>query len=455
MSKAKASLGRHLQTARFEYRIFGVFVAATLMLGIGTIAYDATTYFGAAQGVVGTFPAAGPDFWGFRGALTGVVYVPAAGLTALLGPQFAQFTILLQNALLLGWFAAFFVPRFVAYWKPVTNQSRLAAAFLVWVVTVGFASYALVDLYPAIAFLVALYLLRSNRLSFIVVAGVLSGFALNLRPAFLVSAILIGVVALVWKRWKGIPYALGVFVGLIPQLIVNVMTSGVWSLWPPAQSSLVALQAGYASYIVRYDTLLGATIPQQFYCSPAMANQVSGSPLPASTSELASTFLGNMPNSIVFSLQKIASALQWPLSNPYTVPAPGLDELFSLTITSITVIGLLALLRLAIKTKGKWTSGTWQNWAALATVALSSVVTLVGAATETRFALQLVLLGVVGCLTLPSMSPRQAWARGRWWIVAALVLVIVVSFFGYKGLSHPAAPGGTNQAICAALLDAP
>lgn len=425
------------------------------MLGLGTIAYDAEKYWSAAQGLIGSGPMEDANFWSFRGALTGVVYVPAAVLTGLLGPQFAQFTILLQNALVLGWFAAFMMPKFTAYWKPPTTTSRLATAFLLWIVTVGFAPYALVDLYPAIAVIVSLHLLRSDKLFFVLFAGVVSGFALNLRPAFMVSAILIGVVALVWKRWRGILFALGMLVGLIPQLLVNVFTSGVWSLWPPAQSSLVALQAGYASYIVRYDTLLGLAVPQQFYCSPAMANQLFGTVLPTSTGELASTFLGNMPNSIVFSLQKIASALQWPASNPYAIRAPGVDELFSLTITAVTVFGLLALLRLAVKSRGKWTSSVWQNWAAVTAVVLSSVVTLVGAATESRFALQLVLMGVVGCLVLPAISPRQAWARGRWWIVASLVLVVVVTFFGYKGLSHPAAAGFADQAICAALRDAP
>ena len=446
---------QHLFRARYEYLMLGVFVAATLMLGIGPIAYDAEKYWTAAQGLLGTAPMADSVFWSFRGALTAVVYIPAAALSALLGPQTAQFTILLQNALVLGWFGTFLLPKFIAYWKPVSTRLRLASVFLTWIVMVGFAPYALVDLYPVVAVIVALLLLRSNTSFVILIAGLISGFALNLRPAFLVSAVLIGVVAVIWKRWKGALFALGVVIGLVPQLIVNVVQSGIWSLVPPAQSSLVALQAGYASYIVRYDTLMGAAVPQQFYCSPAMANQLLGTTLPASTGELASTFLGNMPNSIVFSLQKIASALQWPTSNPYTVPAPGIDELFALAITSITVIGLLALLRLAVKSRAKWSSTVWQNWAALAAVVLSSVVTLVGAATESRFALQLVVIGLVGCLTLPAISPRRAWNRGRWWIVASLILVIVVSFFGYKGLSHPAAPGIADQAICAALLDAP
>ncbi|TFD91863.1 hypothetical protein E3T61_07765 [Cryobacterium lactosi] len=394
------------------------------------------------------------SFWDFRGTLTGVVYVPAAGLSSILGPQSAQFSILLQNALVLGWFAAFMVPQFVSYWKPLTPQLRWTAALLVWIVTVGFAPYALVDLYPVIGFVCALYLLRSDRLLLILFAGILSGFALNLRPAFLVAAVLVALVSVVWKRWKGVFYALGVVIGLLPQLVVNVSLSGVWTLWPPLQSSLVALQAGYASYIVRYDTLLGAAVPQQFYCSPAMASQLFGTTLPTSTGQLSATFLGNMPNSVIFSLQKIASSLQWPLSTPYSIPAPGLDELFSLTMTAITVIGLLALLRLAITSRGKWTSTVWQNWAGLGVVILSAIVTLVGAATESRFALQLVLIGVVGCLTLPMVSVRQAWARGRWWIVAAVILVMVVTFFGYKGLSHPAAPGDATQATCAVLLDA-
>jgi hypothetical protein len=449
------ALRQYFYGSRNEYMMLGVFVAATLMLGLGTIAYDAEKYWTASQGLLGTAPMADSVFWNFRGTWTGVVFVPAAALSALLGSQTAQFTILLQNALVLGWFATFLLPKFIAYWKPVSTKTRLVTVFLTWIVTVGFAPYALVDLYPVIATIVALLLLRSDTLVPILFAGVVTGFALNLRPAFLVSAVLLAVVAAVWKRWKGTFFTLGVVLGLLPQLIVNLVLSNVWSLWPPAQSSLVALQAGYASYIVRYDTLMGAAVPQQFFCSPAMANQLFGTVLPASTGELASTFIGNMPNSIIFSLQKIAAALQWPMSNPYTIPAPGADQLFSAAITAITVIGLLALLRLALKTKAKWSSSVWQNWAALGVVTVSSVVTLVGSATESRFALQLVLLGVIGFVTLPTIGLRDLWARGRWWIVASLILVLVVSFFGYKGLSHPAAPGDATQSVCAALLQLP
>lgn len=428
--------------------IFGIFVGATLMLGTGAIAYDATVYWGGAQDIVaGALVFADMDF---RGILTTVVYVPAAAVTAMLGTDLAPFAILLQNAIVLGASAVFLLPRLVRCWRPISSRAELFGIVLFWIVTVGFAPYALMDIYPILALFMLLTLFQSKRVYAMIFAGALAGIAINLRPAYLVPVILIALVAVVWRRWSSLLFVTGIGLGLVPQLLVNVLVFNEWTIWPARSGDLIALQTSYASYIVRYDTLVYATVPQQFYCSPSMATRLQA-PLPTSAGELASTFLGNMPSSIVFSLEKISAALQWPHSNPYTVPSPGLDEIFAGLITAITIIGLLALLRISFVSKAKWNSTAWFNRAAFAALSVGTVLTLVSSATETRFGLMLVLLGVVGCMTLPIVSIRHAVLGHKAWTSVAILLVALVSFVGYEGLSHPAPAGGVNQSVCAAL----
>jgi len=429
--------------------LYCVFVVATLMLGTGVIVYDAIHYWGGAESIVaGTLVFTDLSF---RGFLSVVVYVPAAFLNALFGSQIALFAVLLQNALVLGLVAVFLLPKLAGYWRPVGARGRGLGALLFWLVTVGFAPYPLVDLYPVLALLTMLALFQAKFPGAIVVAGFLAGIAVNIRPAYLVPVILVVLVVVVWRRWSSLMFIGGMALGLLPQFLLNGLAFKEWTIWPIGSDSLIALQASYAAYVVRYDTFLGSEAPQQFYCSPALAAQLQGA-LPTSPGELASTFLGNMPNSIIFSLQKIAAALQWPHSTPYTVPAPGLDVIFAATVTAITVVGLLAALRIAIVSRAKWSTNVWFNRAAFAALVVGAVLTLVSSATEARFALPLVLLGVIGCMTLPTESVRSAVSRRKVWVAVSLLLVLVVSFFGYKGLSHPAPAGGVDQLICASLL---
>ena len=212
----------------------------------------------------------------------------------------------------------------------------------------------------------------------------------------------------------------------------------------------MALQAGFASYLVRYDTVLGSASPMQSYCSPSMAERI-GSPLPSSMDQLASAFLGHFPTAVVFSLEKVSAALHWPMSAPYATPTPGLDAVFAALITTITVVGLAALTRLAVLTRRRSSSEHWFDWSVIAAVVIGSVLTLISSATETRFALPLVLFGALGCCTLIDLDRGAAWARGRRWLIGTLIATLGVTGLGYAGMSHPAPSGAVNVAICAAL----
>jgi hypothetical protein len=430
------------------WSIFAAFTIATLARGTGTFMYDAKWYWEAAQSVVGNVAAAPEGFWRLRGALTALVYTPASALASVIGPDRASFAVLLQNAAFLAWFAAFLLPALIQRWRPISTRARVVGAFLAWVVVAGFAPYPLVDIYPAVACVAIVVLLRSRRRLALTLAGVLGGVSANLRPAYIVTVALLVLVAVVWRRWSGLLVPVGVALAIVPQVVLNRTAFGAWSAWPLESGALIAGQARLASYTVRYDTLFAAAQPQQFYCSPAMARELVP-PLPASLGELATTMLGHVPTSAVFSMQKAGAALHWPLSTPYTTPAPGLDALYASAVTVIAVVGIAALIRLALRGCRAVRPVCGCDVAAIAAIAIGAIVTLVSATTESRFALPLVLLGVIGCTTITDVTPRRAWVRGRSWIIGTLVVALVVSAFGYAGLAHPAPPGAFDQATCA------
>ena len=258
--------------------------------GTGRFAYDAYGYWTAAQRLVGTSPVSPEFFWALRGVLAGFVYVPAAVLSKIIGAPTAGFSVLLQNSLVLAGVAAFLLPSFLKPWRELSDRARWSGAFLIWLAVGGFARYPLIDIYAAIACLVIVVLLRRGGARFIGLAGLVGGAALNLRPAYVVTILMIAVVVLAWQRWTGLLFSAGVAVSLIPQVTFNVIRFATWSVSPAGSGGMVGLQAGMASYIVRYDTLLGAEAPAKFYCSPTMANQVGTTP-PLSMSQLATFFL--------------------------------------------------------------------------------------------------------------------------------------------------------------------
>ena len=147
----------------------------------------------------------------------------------------------------------------------------------------------------------------------------------------------------------------------------------------------------------------------------------------------------------MFSAQKIAAAVHWPLSTPYTVPAPGGNALFALIITAVTVGGGAVLLRATLRS-GR---GATVAQAAAAIVWLGSLATLVSAATEARFAVPLVLFGIAGCAMLASGPMRLPRARAGAWVAGSLVAVAAVYGVALTGLQHPV-DGDASVSTCAA-----
>jgi hypothetical protein len=428
--------------------IFFGFVVATVARGTGLFRFDAAHYWAATQAMVGSLPAVPDGYWDLRGVFTPFIYAPAAALTRIVGEQYAGHAVLLQNSVVLAAAAVFLVPAVIRLWHPSSPFMLLVGASLVWVVTSCFAAFPLVDLYSALGILGLLVLVRSNKWWVLFVAGIVAGVTMNIRPAYLVVVVALVIAVVIWRRGAGLFMAAGVATALIPQTVVSAVVSGVWSPLPAGSVDLVALQSGYASYIVRYDTIFDDASARQFFCSPEMARLVGDSP-PQSASELAVNLLQNIPTSLVFAFEKIASSLAWHVSVPYSAPIRLVDTAYGIGITAITVIGIVALLFVASRRANGKRDG--YGVTVIGAVVVGTALTLVSSATETRFALILVLLGVVGLSAQFGTHLAATWRTGRWWIVGAIVVTVVVNIVGAIGLERPAPRGDVSTAICGSL----
>jgi hypothetical protein len=424
-------------------------VMAGVVVFLGTVTqspsrfvYDAATYWAGAVGLAHGRDPFVDGMMSLRGALTSVLYLPAALATRGFGDSAGGLAVLVENSLLVALVGALLLPRFLRAWGPVTPWMVWVCAGLTWLLMARFAPYPLTDVWAAALLLAAVGALQKQTTMGLVGAGLLAGIAFNIRPAYLVALLLTLAVVLLREKLAGLWFATGVVLALVPQLIVNIRHGVGLKFWPADTVSLTQLQAQLASYIVRYDTAAYGLDrnPQQHFCSPAMA-QVVGDHPPRSTGGLAALFLHNMPQSLVFTTEKASAALHWPLSTPYFAPDGAGDVAFALLTTAVAVIGVAALVH--VRSKSGLRSAPVAVWVALV-VWLGSLATIMTSQPETRFALPLVLFGIAGCALLVrgKMSIR--------WVAAAFIAVALVFASGTAGLSHPAPPGPESPATCAA-----
>ncbi|MEV0128390.1 hypothetical protein AB0H83_07975 [Dactylosporangium sp. NPDC050688] len=372
-------------------------VAATVAQGPAAgFVYDAARYF---NGSLALFTAAGTAREGdldLRGVLTAAVYAPAA-LAEHLAPGAGRSAVLTQNALLVAVIGALLLPA-------VARRRRPAAVWvcapLTWLVAARFAPYPLMDLPAAAAFLTAVWLAlrppaRWSPAGCGLAAGVAAAVTVNLRPAYLLPLLALGGLVVATRRVRPALWsAAGAVAGSLPQMAYNLLRGDPPAPTPPGTAGLAGFQAGYASYVVRYDTIEPATgAPQQFYCDPSMAAAVAGDPV-GSTGDLVRALLGNLPGSALFLVEKVAAALAWPASAPYSAAAGVERYALAVPVVLIVAVGIGA----ACRTPGA---------RAVAVLAAGVCASLMTSATETRFALPLVLLGVAGCALLTPPARGQ------------------------------------------------
>lgn len=409
--------------------------------------YDAAVYWSEAQAIVNGdvgYAVGGLDA---RGVLTALVYLPASLLASLFGAATAaSWAVLVQNAIIIGLAGSVVVPLLVRRIVSIGPAHVAVSSVLTVLMFSGFAPYPLVDLAAIFLILLALLLLSSARSGSLVIGGLALAGAVNLRPAYLVPALLILVVFIVCN-WRRAPLPIVGAVGVLAtQSVYSWARAGTFSLWPPDVSTVSAIQLNYAAYGVRYDTVAysASVDPRQWYCSPEMAGAVAGD-LPTSTGDLLLTYVQNLPTSVAFAAEKLAATLQWSWATPYATSFQESLRFLGFVAVALTCVGLMVLTHLLMTSKRR----EFLTPAMLVAVAVGSVVTIIGSSPEARFAAPLVAAGLVGSVAgLAKLTHWPGTRTGVTWICSILVVTVVTVVVGVMGMSHPAPDGDVTAEIC-------
>ncbi|WP_040338453.1 hypothetical protein [Candidatus Blastococcus massiliensis] len=440
----QAWLGLRTPVRRAQWAAAALVVLATCLQQPASVFYaDASTYWNATMAILqgGDLHAAGR--LELRGIATSFLYLPAGVVVTLAGGAGAAFAVMVQNALLLAGTGAFLLPRFVGIWRPVTPRLVWACALGTGLLLAGFAPIPLTDVWAASLLLAATIALHGRRWQHLLVAGAAAGLAFNLRPAVLLPVAGVVIAVLVARRISGLWFLAGAAAALLPQSLYNLARGTSWLPWPEETFGLSGRQAHWASFTVRYDTLVTPdSVAPLFYCSPSMAQAVEDAP-PTSGGGLVAAFLSHPVEASVLSAQKVAAALHWGLAVPYSDEAPGVNALIAVLVTAVAVTGAAVGLH-AVVTRGLRVLSLAQVAALL--VWVGTLLSLLSAAPESRFALVLVLIGIAGCAALVAdglHTPRDraGWVRSGFLVVAVLAVFAV----GVTGLQHPVEGRATVQ----------
>ena len=413
-----------------------VFAGAAAQRPAGVFVYDAHTYWSGSSALFtkASVYAVGELAW--RGALSPLVYAPAAAVDRVF-PGSGREAVLVENAAVLAVVGAVVLPLIARALGARGPLVLCTCAALTWFVGERFAPYALMDLPTAAVFLGAVSFASTRSLWGLALAGLGVGMAANLRPAYLAPAAVVLVAVAVLRRAGALPFAGGAVVALLPQVFLNAAHGAGYLPVPARTQALAAIQADVASYTVRYDTIVTGMPPQQYYCDPRMARLVDGHPV-GSGGQFAVLVLEHPWRSAGFLAEKLSAALAWSWNTPYGQPAGVENPNAALPLVAATVLGLAALVATVRRARG--------GYALLVLLsALATVVSLLTSATETRFALPVVLFGVCGCAVAVVHRPSR---RG---LAAAGVVTAAVLLCAAWGLSAPLPPGQGSAHACATI----
>lgn len=406
--------------------------------------YDAAQYWAAPLALLTGGDVTTAGALTMRGVLSSVVYLPPAAATSILGPQTAGWTVLAWNALLAAFLCVGVLPRLAHQVRPGPPIPRIwLSALLGGLLLSGFAPYPLLDVWSLMWALVGVAVLATSRTWWGTGLGALAAaIAVNLRPSYLAPVLLVLVVVIVARPRRLAPAALGAVLAVLPQVLFNLRLAGTPDLLPIATAALTRIQSAQSSYTVRYDTVLtGDRHPQQFFCDPSYAARLVGEAPATSPGEVLTSAAGHLPASLQLFAEKAAASLRWSWSTPYEL-SPGVGSpLLGLLVTVVAAVGAVAMVRIAVLA---WSDAEHRTSAlALAAVWIGALGTLVLSTPETRFALPLVAIGLVGTIAAAPFdrrfigSPRVIVALTS----AAVALTIALVLLASLGLASPVTPG--------------
>lgn len=417
--------------------------------------YDAAQYWNGPMALVNGGDAATAGALSMRGTLTPLVYLPPALVVSILGPGSAAWTVLMWNSLFSAAVCVFLLPRLAALVSMGPPLCRTwLSALIGGALFSGFAQHPLLDVWAVGAALTGLLALASGRHWWTaILGGVAFAISVNLRPSYAVPLVILAAVLVISQPRRVALMIPGVLLGLIPQFALNLALYGSVSVLPYGTGSLATTQAAQATYTIRYDTVLHLDRhPQQWYCDPEYAAQLVGDRAPTDQLGVVGSVLDHLPHSLWFLTEKAAASMQWSSVTPYAHAPTAGTSLTTLLVVGVASTGVVALVTRAIlycrdRTKFAVTLAILGFW-------LGSLATIVLSTPETRFAIPLVFVGLIGLLSALPVSLRAPRAMRLAVVGTSVSALVAIALFGAgkAALSSPV-PAGRLKSVsaCAGL----
>ncbi len=410
--------------------------------------YDAAQYWSGAAAVVEGRNVYLQGGLASRGAFTSVIYVPAYLVSRLAGGGVDTdgWAVAGENALFVALLGAVVIPLLLRRVVTVRRRHVALSALLTGLLLSGFVPYPLMDL-PAVGSIVlAILLLCQPRWWSVLAGGAALALAVNLRPAYAPPALLVLLIIAI-LHWRRAPLAVvggGVVLGA--QAVYGAAQTGVTSVLPPSAELVTQIQFAFSPYVVRYDTVpFTAEDPRMWHCSPAMAESL-GDRVITSSPDLLGFYVGALPDSALLAVQKVAASLHWTWATPYAEAGEQALRPLGVLVILVMSIGVVALVPLA---RGRLRESA--PIAALIALAAGSIVTLVGSTPEARFALPLLVAGIIGAVGATArwwrrdvLTTRAFWAAAA----CAALLAALVAGAGWQALQQDSPRGEMTAETC-------
>ncbi|WP_457184593.1 hypothetical protein [Nocardioides sp. P5_E3] len=410
--------------------------------------YDANQYWSGATAVGSGGNVYDDGGLATRGVLTPLVYVPAFFLAELAGsgPVDATWAVLIQNSFLIALLGSVVVPALLRRVVTIGPAHVGLSTAITGLALSGFAPYPVMDLPAVVCVAVGVLLLCEVRWWSWILGGGFLAAAVNLRPAYVLPAVLIlAVVAIV--RWPRAPLGVvGAAAVTGVQAMYGHVRADVWSASPPLADLVRTVQYQYGAYGVRYDTIPFTNgDPRLWHCSPGMADAMRGQPMPTSASGLLGVMVDNLPTSAGLAMDKFTASLHWSTATPYSHPGEQALRPLGIFVILVSCVGFVALVAL-LRSRTDLSAPL-----ALVAMTLGVAVTLVGSSPEPRFALPLVVAGAAGVVAASSRWGHRDLSWSRPLVIgvgAAVLLTGLVAGLGWRALQQDVPRGDLTVEIC-------
>lgn len=436
-----ATIQPEISKLRLLLLFLAVTIATFFQRPAPALKFDAAVYLRGSMALVsgGDVYAAGDLV--LRGAWTPIIYTPAAAINQVLGSggygRGLYVVVLLQGALLAAAICVLLLPAVMRIWFPQNSVSLTICVTVGYFVMRNFAPYSLMDVWAIALALLAICLLARRGIATLFFAGLALGVCANLRPSYLLTAVAITIITVAYLRFRGLMILVGLVVAQIPQVAVNWFVDREMTPFPVELASVSRQVGSLAPFVIRYDTIAYGPSPQggQLFCDPAMV-RIALDKLPSSAIELVTVFVAHPFQAGWFLIQKFGAILLWPLTVPYFEWIPIFNLLFGVVIVLITTLGISSL----VLTRRESPTLSLPRAATLAII-VGVLVNLVRYPVETRYAIPLVLIGIVGVAGLVGQGVSRGIHRsnirgGLPAVIAVLTFATLLSVSGHQGLQH-------------------